>query len=104
MKDRSQHRKADEKMVRMVVCAMSLILSLPLHKHPVINAGVVLRGRLTVVTEDGATLHLSAGEAAVEVVDRWHYGWNEGDEPVEIVVFYAGVRDRPVAITKPIEE
>ena len=29
---------------------------LPLHKHPVINAGVLLKGKLTVVTESGKTL------------------------------------------------
>ena len=36
---------------------------LPLHKHPVINAGVLLQGELTVVTEDNRTLHLKAGES-----------------------------------------
>jgi len=30
---------------------------LPLHKHPVINAGVLLKGKLTVITEKGETLH-----------------------------------------------
>ena len=30
-------------------------MQLPLHKHPVINAGVLLKGELTVVTEDKKT-------------------------------------------------
>ena len=71
---------------------------LPLHKHPVINAGVMLKGELTVVTEKKEKLHLKAGDAIVEVVDKWHYGKNEGDGPAEIIVFYAGVEGIPITI------
>jgi quercetin dioxygenase-like cupin family protein len=53
-------------------------VQLPLHKHPVINAGVLLSGELTVVTEDNRILHLKAGESIIEVVNKWHYGKNEG--------------------------
>lgn len=63
---------------------------LPMHEHPVINAGVLLRGELTVVTKNGKTLRLKAGEAIVEVVNTWHSGKNEGASPAEIIVFYAG--------------
>ena len=77
---------------------------LPLHKHPVINAGVLLKGKLTVVTESGKTLHLEAGDAIVEVVDTWHYGRNDGDEKAEIIVFYAGNRDAPVTIQGLVED
>ena len=73
---------------------------LPLHKHPVINAGVLLHGELTVVTEDNRTLHLKAGDPIVEVVNKWHYGKNEGKETAEIIVFYAGVPDLPITIEK----
>lgn len=72
--------------------------ALPMHKHPVINAGVLLTGQLTVVTEDGATLHLKAGEAIIELVDKWHYGRNDGDEWAEIIVFYAGVGGLPITV------
>lgn len=72
--------------------------ALPLHLHPVINAGYLLRGQLVVVTEDKKTLQLEAGEAIVEVVNKWHYGKNEGEEPAEIVVFYAGIAGEPVSI------
>ena len=71
---------------------------LPLHKHPVINAGLLLHGELTVVAEDGATLHLKAGDTIVEVVNKWHYGKNEGNEPAEIIVFYAGIQGKPLSI------
>jgi quercetin dioxygenase-like cupin family protein len=69
---------------------------LPRHSHPVINAGVLLKGELTVVTDGGRTLHLKAGDPIVEVVDTSHYGKNEGTEPAEIIVFYAGVKGTPI--------
>jgi quercetin dioxygenase-like cupin family protein len=76
-------------------------IKLPLHKHPVINAGVLLKGELTVVTEDKKTLHLKAGDAIVEVVNKWHYGKNEGNEAAEIIVFYAGIQGVPITIKEP---
>jgi len=75
--------------------------SLPWHRHPFINAGVLLSGQLTVVTESGKTLHMKPGEPLVEVVNTWHHGVNDGDVPAEILVFYAGVKDMPVTIKKP---
>ena len=73
---------------------------LPMHKHPVINAGVLLSGELTVVTKGGKTLHLKAGDPIVEVVNTWHYGKNESNKPAEIIVFYAGISDMPITIKK----
>jgi quercetin dioxygenase-like cupin family protein len=71
---------------------------LQMHKHPVINAGVLLAGKLTVVTEDNKTLHLKAGDSIVEVVNKAHYGKNEGNQTAEIIVFYAGVMEKPITI------
>ena len=71
---------------------------LPLHMHPVINAGVVIKGNLTVVTEENETLHLKAGDSIVEVVDKGHYGKNDGNEPAEIIIFYAGVEGTPITV------
>ncbi len=71
---------------------------LSLHKHPVINAGVLLKGELTVITKDKKILHLKAGESIVEVVNTWHYGENKGSKPAEIIVFYAGTSDTPITI------
>jgi len=74
---------------------------LPLHKHPVINAGVLVKGELTVIAEKGGdTLHLQAGETIVELVDKWHFGRNDGVEPAEIIVFYAGTKGNPITILK----
>ncbi|MGE5174428.1 MAG: cupin domain-containing protein [Betaproteobacteria bacterium] len=75
-------------------------VQLPLHNHPKINAGLLLDGELTVVTEDNKTLHLKAGDSIVEVVNKWHYGKNEGTKTAEILVFYAGVLDTPITIEK----
>lgn len=63
---------------------------LPLHLHPVINAGVLLSGELTVESKAGEILHLKAGEALVELVGELHFGYNAGAEPVDLIVFYAG--------------
>jgi quercetin dioxygenase-like cupin family protein len=71
---------------------------LPLHTHPVINAGVLIKGELTVVTKAGQTLHLKAGDPIVEVVNTWHYGKNEGTKPADIIVFYAGIKDNPITV------
>ncbi|MBN2964332.1 cupin domain-containing protein [Sulfurospirillum sp. T05] len=74
--------------------------TLPLHKHPIINVGYMVKGTLKVVTEEGEVLHLSAGDAIIEVVEKWHYGVNESDEPVEIVVVYAGTKESVYSISK----
>jgi quercetin dioxygenase-like cupin family protein len=72
---------------------------LPMHYHPVINAGVVTRGSLVVTTKDGQRNELKEGDAIIEVVNTLHYGANEGEEPCEIIVFYAGVEGGVVSVT-----
>lgn len=75
-------------------------VSLPMHEHPIINAGVLVSGTLTVVAEDGKILRLKAGDGIVEIVNTWHYGKNEGDSPAEIIVFYAGTPQGQLSIYK----
>ena len=70
------------------------------HSHPVINAGVLMSGQLTVETTDGKILHLNAGDPIVEVVNTLHYGINDGTVPAEIVVFYAGIIGQAVTVQK----
>lgn len=72
--------------------------TLPVHKHPFINAGVMLQGQLTVTSEAGDTLHLKAGDTIVELVEKWHFGRNDGDTMAELVVFYAGIGGLPVTV------
>jgi len=75
-------------------------VQLPLHRHPVINAGVLLAGELTVYAEGDKILHLQAGDSIVELVNQWHFGKNEGTETAEIIVFYAGSVDSPISVKK----
>jgi quercetin dioxygenase-like cupin family protein len=74
---------------------------LPHHYHPVINAGVLLSGELTVVDEKGNVLKMKSGDPIVEVVNTVHYGKNEGDIPAEILVFYAGAEGMEIAVKNP---
>lgn len=71
---------------------------LPMHHHPVINAGVLTRGQLVVTTADGKELRLAPGDPIVEVVNTPHQGFNPGSEPAEIIVFYAGQDGAPLAV------
>ncbi|MCF7832718.1 MAG: cupin domain-containing protein [Candidatus Marinimicrobia bacterium] len=74
------------------------------HEHPEINAGVMISGELTVITDKQDTLHLQAGDPIVEVVDTWHFGKNEGNEPVDIIVFYAGIKGKAVTILEDTQK
>jgi len=68
------------------------------HSHPVINAGFLTKGKLTVLKKDGKILELNAGDSIVELVNSSHYGENRENSPAEIVVFYAGIENNPITI------
>jgi quercetin dioxygenase-like cupin family protein len=88
-------------MVTILRISIPAGAQLDTHSHPVINAGVLISGELTVVTKDGKTLHLKAGDPIVEVMNTLHYGINQGKAPAEIIVFYAGTVDMPITIVEP---
>lgn len=69
---------------------------LDMHTHPFINAGVLLKGELHVVTADGKKLTLKEGDSIVELVGKEHFGENKTDKPAEIIVFYAGIQGKLV--------
>lgn len=71
------------------------------HRHPVINAGVLTSGELTVVADGGKTLTLKAGDPIVELVNTPHYGINRGSVPAEIIVFYAGDIHSQKSVVEP---
>ena len=71
---------------------------LPLHWHPVINAAVVLKGALALELADGSSRTFHEGEALIEVVNTIHTGRALGSQPVELVVFYAGVEGSPTTV------
>lgn len=67
------------------------------HTHPVPNAAYVLSGHLTVEKQAGdskKTIH--AGETLAETVGTVHRGFTE-DEPVTLIVFYAGANGVPLS-------
>ncbi len=73
---------------------------LEMHEHLVINAGLLLKGELTVIDEYGNRLELKAGDTLIELVNTFHYGINVGTETAEIVVFYAGDVATPITQIK----
>lgn len=73
-------------------------VTLPLHQHPYINAGVLTKGELTVVSKAGKKLIMTAGDPIVELVNIWHFGENSGNVPAEIIVFYAGIKGQSLTI------
>lgn len=71
--------------------------TIPRHTHAVVNAGVILRGELTVVSDNGTERTFRAGEGIVELVGTVHYGENRGDGETEMVMFYAGTEGVPLS-------
>ena len=74
------------------------------HHHPVPSFGVVLKGTLEVHLEDGRVKRLGPGEPLAEVVNTRHVGRNAGAEPVELIVFYPGVKGTPITVKSPTSE
>lgn len=72
--------------------------AIPMHMHPVINAGVLLKGELNILTKTGEKITLKSGEPLVELFKEWHSGTNPGIEPVDLIVVYAGTVGTPLAI------
>ncbi len=71
---------------------------IPFHQHPFINAGVLIKGELTVLTKKGEKLIMTAGDPIVEIVNKWHFGKSSGKVPAEIIVFYAGIKGQPITV------
>jgi len=68
---------------------------LPWHLHPVPSAAYIISGTLTVESQDGTVRKVfKPGEALASPVNILHRGVS-GDQPVELVVFYAGTPDMP---------
>lgn len=72
--------------------------SIPMHMHPVINAGVLLQGELTVTTKAGDKIQLKAGDPLVELFKEWHFGANSGLDVADLIVVYAGKVGTPLTI------
>ena len=74
--------------------------NLPMHKHDMINVAYVKKGTLTVVTDNNDEITFHEGESFAELVGKYHYGKNTGNEPVELIVFYIGEKGTPLSVNK----
>jgi quercetin dioxygenase-like cupin family protein len=82
-------------MLKLTIAAHSV---LPWHTHPFPNAAYVLSGTLTVHDKiSGKTKVFHQGEAFAETVNDVHRG-ETGDEPVVLLVTYAGTPGTPTSI------
>jgi quercetin dioxygenase-like cupin family protein len=70
------------------------------HHHPMPNAAYVMSGTLTVESKDGTKKTFQTGQALAETVDEVHRG-AAGDEPVVLIVFYAGHAGTPLSVPEP---
>ena len=73
---------------------------LPIHKHVLVNIAYVKKGTLTVITDDNKEITLHEGEVLPELIGKYHYGKNAGNEPVELIVFYIGEKGTPLSVNK----
>ncbi len=67
------------------------------HTHPMMNAGVVVKGELHVVDCDGNEISLHQGDTVLECVGKMHYGENLTDNDTVLYMFYAGVVGVPLS-------
>lgn len=72
--------------------------SLPMHKHDILNIAYVKQGTLTVTTDTGEQITVKEGECLPEVISKYHYGKNTGNEPVELIVFYVGEKNSDLTV------
>lgn len=71
------------------------------HTHPMPNAGYIVSGEITVEEKDGdKKKHFTAGQVVPETVGTVHRGVT-GDEPVVLIVFYAGAKGLPLSHVLP---
>ena len=68
------------------------------HKHPFPCYAYMLSGELSVDFEDGKTNRFTAGQAFAEGVNLLHNGRNIGTEPVRLVLFVTGEKDKPFTV------
>ena len=73
-------------------------VSLVVHCHPIPIAAYVLKGSVKVINSSGENKLFKAGDAFIEVMNKWHKGIFVED--TELIVFYAGQKGVPLSVTK----
>ena len=100
--DNAEYQKL--KIKKPEVTVLKIIINvgeeLPMHKHDLVNSAYVKKGALTVITDDNKEITLNEGEVLPELIGKYHYGKNTGNEPVELIVFYLGQKGTPLSVDK----
>ncbi len=100
--DNAEYKKLKIKTPEVTVLKIIINVGeeLPMHRHDLVNIAYVKRGTLTVITDDNKEITLHEGEVLPELIGKYHYGKNTGNEPVELVVFYIGEKGTPLSVNK----
>ena len=100
--DNAEYKKLKIKTPEATVLKITINVGeeLPMHKHDLVNIAYVKKGTLTVITDDNKSITLHEGEVLPELVGKYHYGKNAGNEPVELIVFYLGQKGTPLSVNK----
>lgn len=100
--DDSKYKKLKIKNPEVTVLKIVINVdeALPMHKHDLVNVAYVKKGTLTVITDKDEKITLHEGESLPELVGKYHYGKNTGNEPVELIVFYIGEKGTPLSVNK----
>ena len=73
-------------------------VSLAVHCHTIPLAAYVLKGSVKVVKPSGENKLFKAGDAFIEVMNKWHKGVFVED--TELIVFYAGKKGVTLSVKK----
>jgi len=100
--DNKEFKELQLKTPEVTVLKISIGMGekLSMHKHDLINIAYVKKGTLTVTTDTNEQIIVHEGECLSELIGEFHYGKNDGNEPVELVVFYIGEKGTPLSIEK----
>ena len=71
------------------------------HHHDAMNCGVLVQGKLTIISQNGTTKVVHEGEAVVEMVGTVHHGENRGDKTVILYMFYLSKEGMPLSVQHP---
>ena len=100
--DKAEYKKLKIKKPEVTVLKIVIGVNeeLPMHKHDLVNIAYVKKGTLTVITDDNKEITLHEGETLPELIGKYHYGKNTGNEPIELIVFYVGEKGTPLSVNK----
>ena len=100
--DNAEYKKLKIKKPEVTVLKIIINVNeeLPIHKHDLVNIAYVKKGTLTVITDENKEITIHEGEVLPELIGKYHYGKNTGNEPVELVVFYIGEIGTPLSVNK----